>query len=273
LTATESSIDLKRFQAFIFDLDGCIYVGNTVIPRVPDVIEKLRRLGKKVLFVTNNATKSPREFALKLRHLGLEASANDVLTSGTATAMYLSKKFGKCKVYPVGGESLKGELRKWGHQIFKVNQADKADFVVACLDFEFSYKKLSAASNAVRNGKKFIATNIDPVIPVEGGFMPGAGAIVSAIVTATGKEPFVIGKPARHVLDMALEKLEATPEETVIVGDRLDTDIEGGNELNLYTILVLSGATTADHARSIDDPKLTPKLILPDAGRMLDHLS
>jgi 4-nitrophenyl phosphatase len=273
LTATDFSIDLKRFQAFIFDLDGCVYVGNTVVPKVPDVIEKLRRLGKKVIFVTNNATKSPEEFALKLKRLGVDASSDDVLTSGTATAMYLSQKFGKCKVYPVGGESLKRELRKCGHQIFKVNQAEKADFVVACLDFNFSYKKLSAASRAIRNGKRFIATNIDPVIPVESGFMPGAGAIVSAIVTATGREPCIIGKPSKHMLDMALEKLEASPENTAIVGDRLDTDIEGGNNANLYTILVLSGTTTVDHARNINNPRLTPKLVLSDAGRILDYLS
>ena len=266
------SFNLKKLEAFIFDLDGCIYIGNRAIPGANNLVKRLKELDKKVLFVTNNATKKPEEFVSKLRSFGIKASVSDILTSGTATAMYLFQEFGKCKVFPVGGAALKAELQKWGHHVVSMNHIDKADFVVACLDFQFSYRKLCAASKAIRSGKRFIATNTDPVIPTEDGFIPGAGAIVSAIVTATNVEPHIIGKPSRHILDMAFKKLNVSPEETAILGDRLDTDIKGGNEVGAFTILVLSGATSIDKANSISDPKLVPKLTLPDVGHMLSYL-
>jgi HAD superfamily hydrolase (TIGR01457 family) len=264
---------MKEFEAFIFDLDGCIYIGKSIIPGARDVMERLRELGKSVLFVTNNATKTPSEFASKLRSFGIKVSADDVLTSATATAMYLLEEFGKCAVYPVGGRGLTEELRRQGHRIVNISRIDEADTVVACLDFKFSYEKLRAASNVIRNGKRFIATNVDPVVPVEGGFLPGAGAIVSAITTATNKEPYVVGKPSKHMLTLAFRKLGASPEKTVVVGDRLDTDIKGGNDAGAFTLLVLSGATSADAFHKVNDLKFAPRLTLPNVGHMTPYLS
>jgi HAD superfamily hydrolase (TIGR01457 family) len=273
LSTIPSTIDLKEFEAFIFDLDGCIYIGKSVIPGAHDVIERLRELGKKILFVTNNATKTPNEFASKLRGFGIKASANDVLTSATATSMYLLEEFGKCYVYPVGGRGLTEELRRQGHRVVSINRIDEADTVVACLDLKFSYAKLRTASDAIRKGKRFIATNVDPVVPVEGGFLPGAGAIVSAITTATNKEPYVIGKPSKHMFTLAFRKFGASPKEAVVVGDRLDTDIKGGNDAGAFTLLVLSGATSADMLHKVSDLKLTPCLTLPDVSHMRPYLS
>ena len=267
------NINLKEFEAVVFDLDGCIYVGKRVVPGAPRVVERLRDLNKSVIFVTNNATKTPEGFASKLRGLGIKASGDDVLTSATATAVFMSEKFGKCNVFPIGGRGLTDELRKQGHRIISINRIDRADSVVACLDFQFTYKKLHAASSAILSGNRFIATNVDPVVPVEDGFMPGAGAIVSAIVTATNKEPYVVGKPSRYILDLASKKLGVSPKETVIVGDRLDTDIKGGNETGAFTILVLSGATTLKKLQNVGDPQFKPKLTLEDVGHMLPYLS
>jgi len=267
------NINLKEFEAFVFDLDGCIYVGKRVVPGAPSLVERLRNLNKRVLFVTNNATKTPEGFASKLRGLGIKASGDDVLTSATATAVFMFEKFGSCHILPIGGRGLTDELQKHGHRIVGISRLDRADSVVACLDFQFTYKKLHAASSAILKGNRFIATNVDPVVPVEDGFLPGAGAIVSAISTATNKEPYVVGKPSRHILDLAFKKLGVSPEETVIAGDRLDTDIKGGNDAGAFTVLVLSGATKAEKLQNVCDPRFTPKLTLEDVGHMLPYLS
>jgi HAD superfamily hydrolase (TIGR01457 family) len=273
LSYAQKQVDLKKFRAFIFDLDGCIYVGKRVIPGAREVIERLKQLDKKILFATNNATKTPEEFASKLRSFGIKASSNDVFTSATATAMYLLKEFGRCKIYPVGGKGLTNELRKQGHRVVSLGNVDQADSVVVCLDLQFSYKKLLAASNVIRAGGRFIATNVDPVVPVENGFMPGAGSIVSALITATNREPYVVGKPSNSMFDMAFRRLGVPSSETVIVGDRLDTDIKGGNEAGAFTILVLSGATTTETLEGTSDLGLIPCLTVPDIGHMLSLLA
>ena len=273
LSDAQQHPDLKKFEAFVFDLDGCIYVGKRIIHGALEVIERLKQLDKKILFATNNATKTPEEFASKLRSFGIKASSNDVFTSATATAMYLLKEFGRCKVYPVGGKGLTNELRKQGHRVVGLGNVDKADTVVVCLDLQFSYKKLHAASNAILAGRRFIATNVDPVVPVENGFMPGAGSIVSALITATNREPYVVGKPSNSMFDMIFRKLGVSSSKTVIVGDRLDTDIRGGNSSGAFTILVLSGATTTETLDRTSDLGLKPRLTIHDIDHMLSLLA
>ena len=256
---------LKDYVAFIFDLDGCIYRGNTVIPGAAEKIEELRKLGKKVLFLTNNATKTPKEYVDKLTGMGIDTNPKEILTSATATALYLAKNFGKASIFPVGERGLIVELQRAGHRIIDVNKLGEAEFVVACLDFSFTYAKMKAACQAIFAGAKFVATNTDPNVPVEGGYMPGAGAIVSAISTATGVKPLVIGKPSRHIVEIALERLGVRASQTVIVGDRLDTDVQSGKMVGAFTILVLSGATSLEKAK---ETKLKPDLILPSISHI-----
>jgi 4-nitrophenyl phosphatase len=256
---------LKDYVAYIFDLDGCIYRGNTVITGAAEKIGGLRKLGKKILFLTNNATKTPEEYVDKLTGMGIDTNPKEILTSATATALYLAKNFGKASIFPVGERGLIVELQRAGHRIINVNKSGEVEFVVACLDFSFTYAKMKAACQAIFAGAKFVATNADPNVPVEGGYMPGAGAIVSAISTATGVKPLVIGKPSRHIVEIALERLGVRANRTVIVGDRLDTDVQSGKMVGAFTILVLSGATSPEKAKKT---KLKPDLILPSISHI-----
>lgn len=255
---------LRDFKAFIFDLDGCIYRGNTPIPGAADTIASLRKNGKKILFLTNNATQTPEQYVEKLKGMKIDADVNVILTSAMATAIFLKKKYGKVRVFPVGGQALIQELEKIGHKIVDAHEIKRTEFVVACLDLAFTYEKLDLACQAIFSGAKLVATNTDPNVPVEKGFELGAGAIVAAISTATGAKPEVIGKPFEHITKIALDRLGTTPSETVFVGDRLDTDIQAGKEIGGFTILVLSGSTNRDTAEKVTDPNQKPNLILPD---------
>jgi 4-nitrophenyl phosphatase len=262
---------LKCYRAFIFDLDGCIYRGDLPLTGAAEAVDHVRKLGKKVLFLTNNATRTPEDFARKLSNMGVESSPSEVLTSATATATYLLRNFGASKVFPVGGKALIQELRRMGHRIVNAKNVQDADFVVACLDFNFTYLKMKLASQAIFSGAKFVATNIDPTLPVEGGMAPGAGAIVSAISTVTRKAPLIIGKPSRHIVDVALERLGEKANRVVFIGDRLDTDVQAGKEVGAFTILVLSGSTRLEEAAR-SELKQKPDLILPDVGHLRKYL-
>jgi len=255
---------LREFRGFIFDLDGCIYRGNTPIPGAADTVAHLRKFGKKILFLTNNATQTPEQYVEKLREMEIDADLDDVLTSATATAIFLNKKYGKVAVFPVGGQGLVQELEKLGHRIVDAHEVKKAEFVVACLDPTFTYEKLDLACQAILSGAKFVATNTDPNIPVEEGFKPGAGAIVAAISVASGAKPEIVGKPSEHIIKIALDRLGTAANETAFVGDRLDTDIQAGKEVGGFTILILSGSTKREAAEKADDPRQKPDLILPD---------
>jgi len=255
---------LRDFKAFVFDLDGCIYRGDIPFPGAADTIAHLRKFGKKILFLTNNATRTPEQYVEKLKGMNINADVRDVLTSATATAIYLIEKYGKVRVFPVGGQGLIKELVKVGHTIVEAREIKKADFVVACLDPEFTYEKLDLACQAVFSGARFVATNIDPTIPVEEGFKPGAGAIVAAISAATGAKSEVVGKPFGHIIEIALDRLGTAAGKTVFVGDRLDTDIQAGKEVGGFTILVLSGSTKREAVEKVDDLRRKPDLILPD---------
>jgi 4-nitrophenyl phosphatase len=263
---------LCSHKAFIFDLDGCIYRGMEVVPKAPQVITLLRKMGKKILFLTNNATKTPEEYVMKLGGMGIQICAEEILSSGTAAAIYILKNFGSVRVFPVGGRALIRELRKMGHRIINARNIKDADFVLSCLDFGFNYTKLNLATQAIFSGARFIATNIDPTLPVKGGWMPGAGTIARAISVATGKKPLVIGKPSTHIVDIAADRLGIDPKDMVFIGDRLDTDIRVAKKMHSYAILVLSGSTTKEEAEQISDPGLKPDLILQDVGYMYELL-
>ena len=136
------------------------------------------------------------------------------------------------------------ELLRMGHEVLDWRKGGDPEFVVACLDFEFSYEKLKNACFAIFQGARFVATNTDPTLPVEDRLLPGAGSIVAAISKATGKRPLVIGKPSRRIMDIALKRLGVDGSETVVVGDRLSTDVRAGKRIGAFTVLVLTGASS-----------------------------
>ncbi|HYA22301.1 MAG TPA: HAD-IIA family hydrolase [Thermoproteota archaeon] len=229
-----------NFKAVVLDLDGVIYRGNTVIPGSAEAVADLQQAGKKVRFLTNNATKTSEEYSEKLSHMDINAEPSHILTSGIATAMYIRKTLGLQLAYVVGSGSLRSEMTKEG---VRLTDWDSAEVVVTSLDPEFTYQKLFSAMKAVRRGCPLVATNMDPVVPDENGFVPGAGSITSAVEVASGATATYIGKPSSLILQIAETTWGLDRASTCIVGDRLDTDMVAGNSFGWRPILVLSGST------------------------------
>ena len=241
-------------QGVIIDLDGCVYVGDRPVEGVAKTIKELRQRGLKLLFLTNNATKTPEEYVNKLKSMGIDASQNEILTSGIIAASYVRRVYGKSKIYVVGTQALENVLTNYGHEIVDSN----ADIVIVGLDFNFNYQKLLVASTEIRRGAKFIATNTDSTIPVEEGLLPGAGSIVKAIEVASGVKPVVVGKPSKIALREALRRIHVKPENAIVVGDRPETDVKMGKRFQCKTVLVLTGVIGKEGIKAL------PKKLKPD---------
>ena len=227
-------------KAYILDLDGVIYRGSNLIGGAVDAVNRLQDRAK-VLFLTNNSTRSRASVAARLEAAGIPCGGGDVITAGYAAAVYIRKHYGASTVYPIGEAGLIEELKAEGCMI-----SEDAEFVVVGLDRDLSYEKLRIGLRNITNGARFIATNTDPVLPTEDGFVPGAGAIVRALETASGKSPLVIGKPNQPIMDIVIDHLGIDASKCTVVGDRLDTDILAGIRCGMRTVLVLTGVETLD---------------------------
>lgn len=240
---------------YILDLDGVIYYGMTIIPGADDAIDRLRDTGSRVVFLTNNATRSRESIAGKLTDMGIRCTGRDVISSAYAASMYIKDQFGPSTIYPIGEQGLVEELVRAGHRI-----ADHdVELVVVGLDREFTYHKLTAGMDYLKNGAVFIATNTDALLPTEHGFLPGAGSMVAALKAASGTEPVVIGKPNRPIMDILLREYGLSSKDCIMVGDRLETDILAGIRAGMRTILVLTGASGLD---DIDASGIRPDAFL-----------
>jgi len=244
-------------KGLVIDLDGSVYVGDKPISGVPEALEELRSKGIKLLFLTNNATKTPQEYVKKLEGMGIRASIEEVLTSSVIAASYIKRVYGPSRIFVVGTKALEEVLRSHGHEIV----AFDSDVVVAGLDFNFDYQKLARASREIRRGAKFVATNIDATIPLEDGVMPGAGSIVKAIEIASGVRPLVVGKPSRIAMREALMRLGLRPSEVLVVGDRPETDVKMGKRFGCITALVLTGVVKEAALKGLPET-LRPHFVL-----------
>lgn len=234
---------LRDARFFLLDMDGTIYLGPHAIPGAPEFIAALRAAGKGFLFFTNNPSKDAHAYAAKLRGMGIPAEPGDVLTSGEATARYLAHETPYRRLYVIGTPSFEAELRAVGMTLTE----DTPDAVVLAFDTGLTYAKLERAALLLAQGLPYIATNPDRVCPTEYGAIPDCGATAALLEAATGRTPRYIGKPNPEMIQMGLEKLGARPEETVMVGDRLYTDMEMAYRAGTLSALVLSGETTAAH--------------------------
>lgn len=230
-------------KALLLDLDGTVYAGNHEIPGASAFIHSCRSVGIRCIFVTNRSNRTPEEVRDQLNSYGIECSADDVVTTSLATARFLKSG----SAFIIGENGLKTALEAQGLVI----TPDSPDYVVVSIDRQFSYDKLKLACQLLQNGAKFIATNMDPRLKIEGTTVPGTGSIVAAVMTASGLVPVVIGKPERHTMDMALEKCQCQRSEALVIGDNLDTDIAAGINAGIETVLILTGVhTRADIATS-----------------------
>jgi 4-nitrophenyl phosphatase len=199
--------------------------------------------------------------------MGVQVEPWQVVTSAQALAYALSLKFPKgTKIFMIGGEGVRRALEASGYEILAVENAPAAEAVVMGIDTEITFQKMSEATYLVRRGIPFYATNPDKTFPTPRGEIPGAGAWYSVVVTATGVEPIIAGKPYPFLMDLSLEKLGTKKEETLVVGDRLETDIAGGQAVGCPTAVVLSGVSTREQAK---EWKPAPDMIAEDLSQLI----
>ncbi len=246
---------LAKKRLFLLDMDGTIYLDDQLFAGVTDFLSYIRALGGRYIFLTNNSSKSVEKYVEKLRKLGISATADDFLTSTDATALYLQKKDYK-KIYALGTRSFREQLCASGLPV-----TDKLDEDIDCLcmgyDTELTFEKLEHACILLNRGVDYIATNPDWVCPTWYGFVPDCGSIAKMLEKATGRTPRFIGKPEPTMAVLAMQKTGFSKEETVLVGDRLYTDIASGVRAGVTTVFVLSGeGTRADLQSSPEQPTL-----------------
>ncbi|GGM79569.1 acid sugar phosphatase [Longimycelium tulufanense] len=231
---------LDDYDAVLLDLDGTVFRGGELVPGAAETLGRVRAAGTAIRFVTNNASRSPRQVADHLRDMGLPASPEEVRTSAQAGAAVLAERLpAGANVLVVGTDALRDEVRAQGLNPVR-NQADDPVAVVQGHSPDTAWRDLAEACLAIRAGALWVACNVDPTLPSERGELPGSGAMVAALRTATGGTPIVAGKPERGLLAQAA----AGAQRALVVGDRLDTDIAGAAAAGMDCLLVLTGVTT-----------------------------
>ncbi|MAT44240.1 MAG: HAD family hydrolase [Anaerolineaceae bacterium] len=232
---------LAQVRGFVMDMDGTIFLGETLLPGAVDFVTHLQKNKTPFLFLTNNSSKHRELYEQKLNRLGLNVTAAEIFTSGEATAIYLKEKFARFGIYLVGTPALETEFQQHGY--FLTDQNPSA--VVLGFDTTLTYEKLWKLCDFVRAGLPYFATHPDLNCPTENGYMPDIGAMIAFVEASTGRRPDqIIGKPNLPVVDALKERLRLPVEEICMIGDRLYTDIALG-QAGLVTVLVLSGETKA----------------------------
>ncbi len=256
---------LRRVRAVLLDMDGVLYVGNQPLPGVQELLDYLDASGRRWLCVTNNSSRTSATFAEKLANMQIQVDPSHILGSAQATAEWLSHQAPPgTKVLMMGEESLRSALAGKGFNL--ISDPFEAEIVVASIYFSLNYGILSDVALAIRNGARFIATNPDPSLPTERGQVPGTGSIVALLATATGQQPEYVGKPYPGMYQQAMERLGSTPETTLMVGDRYETDIVGALDLGMICAGVLTGVTTAEEFAAVARP---PHLVTPGLPELL----
>lgn len=243
---------LAHFTGVIMDMDGVVWRGDTLLPGAAQWFRQLQDSGIPFALATNNSSKTPADYIIKCARFGIHGiTPQQIITSGTATIAYLQRHYpAGTAVHVLGGDGLRAVVREAGFVV-----AEDAPVVVVGLDPQLTYEKLKRATFLLRAGAEYVASNVDPTIPLADGLAPGAGSLVAALSTASGRTPTVMGKPNAPMFEAALSVLGTSAAQTLMVGDRLDTDIAGAKALGIQAALVLSGvATRADLVSSAVQP-------------------
>lgn len=260
----------KQLKLFLFDMDGTLYLGDRLFDFTNELLETIKKSGGKYLFMTNNSSKSVKDYIIKLEKLGIAATSDDFITSSQATAFYLKKHHNDDTLYVCGTDSLKEELRKEGFEI--TEDLDKVDCIVMGFDTELTFKKLHDVSKLLltRPDIPYIATNPDYVCPTEFGSVPDCGSVCDMLYNVSKRRPLFIGKPEPLMPELAMEKTGYTKAETAVIGDRIYTDIKSGINAGTFTILVMSGETTKE---ILDASAEKPDMVMQSAKEILTFFS
>jgi 4-nitrophenyl phosphatase len=259
-------IETTNIRGLILDMDGVLWRDQAPIGNLPQQFELIRQMGLGVVLATNNAARNPAQYAAKLKGFGVDLDPGQIVNSAMATAHYLHNHFPQGgDIFVVGEQSLANTIEAAGF----TTTGEGSLAVVAALYRGINYEILTKATLLIRGGALFIGTNPDKTFPIPDGQAPGAGAILAALEAATGMAPLIMGKPQPEMYYLALERLELLPEETLVVGDRLETDIVGAQEAGCPAALVLSGVTSFEAAQKWTPP---PDIISADLSSVLEIL-
>lgn len=239
----------QMIEGFVIDLDGTVYKGSQIIDGVVNAVSSLKKLGKRVVFLSNRGNISRKSCHTKLIAMGLDVLEEEIVLTSTVTAMFLRKFYKDSLVWALGDEGLKDELRMAG--LTFAEKPESAEWLVITLHETLTYEELNNAFRAVRHGARIIATNADKICPSEDGESIDVAGMISAIVTTTGKDvELVIGKPSSLMAEAALQVLNLPSERCLVVGDSLATDIQLGKKAGMKTALVLTGSNNRAEAEA-----------------------
>lgn len=253
------------YTTYLIDLDGVIYRGNELLTGAKEFVAWLETHKKKYLFLTNNSFATNAQILAKLQQLGIPANAAHLLSAAQVAVREIARRFPGGVVYVIGEQPLIDLVRSQHLTVANLD-AEKADAVLVGLDRGFNYTKLNYAIRAIRSGALFIAINRDPLLPVENGFLPGCGTLAAAIEVGSGVTPEVVGKPQPLLLQEAIHTLQSQPQETLMIGDGLDSDIVGGKAAGIHTLLVLTGRSSR---ADIDKLHIKPDYVYQDLIELL----
>lgn len=256
----------EKTKVFLLDMDGTIYFDSTPIGDMENTLKAMRKAGKKLVYFTNNSSKTPSEYVEKLRKIGFYDEKDMVYTSGMATAEYINEFYSGKRVYLVGTEALKKDFISYGINLVEENP----DVCVLAYDTTLTFEKLKKINKYIVEGAVYIATHPDAVCPSKDVFPPDVGSFIALLKVSSGKEPDIIcGKPYTAMGDCIKRKLGVSADEICMVGDRLHTDIRFGVNNGFNSLLVLSGETTADMLKTSPD---VPSAVLPSLNEIVKYL-
>jgi 4-nitrophenyl phosphatase len=254
-------VSLADIKHLIIDMDGVLWRGNEPLPGLQEFFVFLRERDITFVLATNNSTSTPRQYVKKLASMAVSVSPNAIMTSGQATARALAREYpAGTRVHVFGSAALREAMEEEGFTLADENVA----VVVASMDFDVTYEKLKRAALLIRQGAEFVATNLDPTRPTDEGIVPGTGALIAALQAGSGTTPRAIGKPEPTMFELAMAQMGAEPETTATIGDRLDTDILGGQRAGMIAICVLSGSSGRAEAEAFG-----PDFIFEDVADLL----
>lgn len=241
--------DAPAPEALLFDLDGTLYRGNERIAGAGQLVKNLQNRELPCWFVTNNSTRTASEVAEHLHEMGVPATEEKIVTSALAAAYYVREHYQGSRVFVIGERGLHEALREAGLQLLNDESADglTADLVVQGLDRKLTYERIRLAVNQLLGGAVFVQTNPDRLLPVDGGFLPGAGSIGAVLQAAAGREPIVIGKPSNILMDYSLKLAGTVPSRSWVIGDNPYTDLAAARNVGCPSILMLTGLCTEDN--------------------------
>ncbi len=255
----------KPVESYLMDMDGVIVRESQLVPGADRFIARLREAGKRFLILTNNSRHTPRDLAAHLRHLGLDVMDKDIWTSALATARFLSDQRPEGSAFVIGESGLTTALYEAGY-----TQTEHApDYVVLGETRTYSFERITLAIRLIQRGARFIATNPDDTSPSPDGPLPATGSVAAMISRASGVKPYYVGKPNPLMMRSALRSIDAHSESTVMIGDRMETDIISGIEAGMRTVLVLTGST--DRARAETFP-FRPTRIVDSIADLVDEI-